>query len=176
MDGCGRMPFQICIDFVKNTIRNVKAFNKSNRVGLVMYSKKAKLLFGFNYFTDTQDMIGALDSIRFMPKQQGKAERIGAALKKAQKMLFSGSRTGVQQVLILITGARANDDVIGPSRRLRQDGVIIYGVGVGHEFDESQLEAISSKPVQEHMFTEARLMSNSFPWFLKSNLCRGLFV
>lgn len=173
MDGCGRRPFHVCRDFVKDTIRKLKASSNNTRVGVIMYSKKARLLFGFNYFTNIQDMLHALDSIRFQSKQPGKPENIGAALTKAYKMLFTGSRTGVPQVLILIAGARANDDIIKPAQRLQQDGVVIYSVGFGNRFDRSQLEAISSKPNQEHVFTEDRRLLKSLSWAMMKYLCRG---
>ena len=172
MDGCGRKPFHVCIDFVKDVIRELSSSYNDTRMGVIVYSKKAKLLFGLNYFAKIQDALGALGRIRFIPKQTGMSENIGAALTKAQRMLFRGSRT-VPQVLILIAGARANDDVIKPSKRLRQDGVVIYGVGFGNGYDRSQLEALSSQPVQEHVFSEDRRLSNSFTWSLRNNLCKG---
>ena len=98
IDGCGRMPFHMCTDFVKEVIR-VSSFSKSNsRIGVIVYSRKAKLLFGFNYFKNVEDLFGALDRIRFTSKQLGKPENIGAALSKAHDTLFSRSRAGILKV------------------------------------------------------------------------------
>lgn len=173
MDDCGTKPFHICREFAKETIKNFKEASINTRVGVVMYSKKATPLFGFNFFRKIQDVLNALDRIQFTSKQSRKGENIGAALTTAQRMLFTGSRSGVPQVLVLITGARANDDVNKPSRRLRQDGVVIYGVGFGDGFDRSQLEAISSKPSREYVFVEDPRLTNRFTWTLRNNVCKG---
>ena len=138
-----------------------------------MYSRKAKLLFGFNYFKNAEDTFDVLDRVRFTKKQPGKPENIGAALTKARNTLFSGSRMGVPKALVVITGARAHDDIINPSKRLRQEGVIIYGVGFGNDFDRSQLESISSKPVHEHVFSEDPRLESNITGVLRNYICKG---
>ncbi|XP_078372908.1 vitrin-like, partial [Oculina patagonica] len=140
IDGCGRKPFHVCTDFVKNFIKGFSFPKSKTRVGVILYSRKAKLLFGFNYFRNAEDSFDALNRIRFTLKQPGKPENIGSAMTKAHDMLFSGSRMGVPKVLVVITAARANDDIINPSNRLRNDGVVICAVGFGNDFDRSQLE------------------------------------
>lgn len=173
IDGCGRKPFHICIKFVKDVIR-VSSFPKTNtRVGVIVYSRKARLLFSFNYFKNVDDLFSALDRLHFTSKQPGKPENIGAALSKAHDTLFSRSRGGVPKVLVVITGARANDDIINPSKRLRKEGVIIYGVGFGNDFEKSQLEIISSQPVHEHVFLAEPYLSNHITGVLRNHFCQG---
>lgn len=173
IDGCGRKPFHVCTDFVKNFIRGFSFPKRKTRVGVILYSRKAKLLFGFNYFRIAEDSFDALNRIRFTLKQPGKPENIGSAMTKAHDMLFSGSRMGVPRVLVVITAARANDDIINPSKRLRNDGVVICAVGVGNDFDRSQLEMIASKPVHEHVFSGDTYQSSEITGVLKNDLCQG---
>lgn len=167
------MPFHMCTDFVKEIIR-VSSFPKSNsRIGVIVYSRKAKLLFGFSYFKNVEDLFGALDRIRFTSKQLGKPENIGAALSKAHDTLFSRGRAGILKVLVVITGPKADDDIINPSKRLRREGVIIYGVGFGSDVEKSQLEIISSLPVHEHVFLAEPYLSNPITGVLRNKFCQG---
>lgn len=144
------------------------------RVATIVYLTKAKLLFGFNYFTNVEDSFNALDRIRFTSKQPGKPEKIGAALTKARDMLFSRSRMRTTKVLVAITGAPADDDIINPSKRLRQEGVTIFGVGFGNDSDVSQLETLSSKPVDEHVFLDDPHLSSNINGVVKNFLCKGM--
>ena len=138
-----------------------------------MYSRNAKLFFGFNYFKNAEDSFDALNRIHFTSKQSGNPENIGAAMTKAHDMLFSGSKMGVPKVLVVITGARANDDIIGPSKRLQKDGIVIYAVGFGNNFERSQLEMIASKPVHEHVFFGGTHQTSEITTVFRSNLCEG---
>ena len=173
IDGCGREPFHVYTNFVKNFMREFSSPESNTRVGVILYSRKAKFLFGFNYFKKAEDSFDALNRIRFTSKETGKPENIGAAMTKAHDMLFRGSRMGIRKVLVVTTAARANDDIINPSNRLRKDGVVIYAVGFGKDFDRSQLEMIASKPVREHVFSEDPHQSSEMIGVLRNHLCQG---
>lgn len=125
---------------------SLKSFHNDTQVGFIIYSKKSKLLFGFDYHTEPSSLFCAVDSVRYLPKQIGKAENIGAALEKAQNLQFGGSRPNVQRAFALITGSPANSNIITPLRRLRQASVRIFGMGIGNEEDRLQLQAILIKP------------------------------
>lgn len=42
----------------------------------------------------------------------------------------AGARTGVSKIGILITDGKSQDDIIPPSRRLRESGVELFAIGV----------------------------------------------
>ena len=64
----------------------------------------------------------------------------------------AGSRAdeGVAQVAVVITDGASEDDVAGPSLALRNQGVIVFAVGVGR-YDEDQLKAIVSQPHEQFL-------------------------
>lgn len=44
----------------------------------------------------------------------------------------AGARTGVSKIGILITDGKSQDDIIPPSRNLRESGVELFAIGMCH--------------------------------------------
>lgn len=64
---------------------------------------------------------------------------------------FQSARPNVRKVLVLLTDGRQTQDpdVVAldvASKPLKDMGVKIYAVGVGHKIDKNELEQIASKP------------------------------
>ena len=173
MGGCGAHSFDACAQFAKSVISGVAVEQPDMRVGVVLFSRKAKVLFGFKDFGTLGKALHALDHIRYRAKKQTNSVNLGRALKFVRDKLFTRSRSGARRTLVLLTGAKAADDVITPARLLRADGVEIFGVGLGKGIGVDQLEAVASQPVAKHVFTQGARSQPGVLRSLRSTVCRS---
>jgi len=57
----------------------------------------------------------------------------------------------VRKIIIVITDGQAQDDVIAPATKLRNDGIIIFAVGVTNLINVDELNSIAGSP--QRVFT-----------------------
>ena len=81
----------------------------------------------------------------------------------------------IKKVLVILTDGRSNTgQVSGPARQLRNSGVVIFSVGIGHTFSMQELRVMASDPVDQHVvalrnFTELEYLAEE----LASQTCNG---
>lgn len=127
-------------------------------------------------FRDKREL---LDFIKILPYHGG-AIKTGAALNFTLQEVFipqRGSRKelGVQQVAVVITDAKAEDDVDTPASNLRRAGVTVYTVGF-EGADKAQLHRIASYPTNKHMFFISNLSGlKTLEGSLQRLLCQNIF-
>ena len=96
---------------------------------------------------DREDIV---DSVRGLKHRGGRPLNTGAALQYVKDNVFttsSGSRRqqGVAQMLILLNGGRSFDNVDTPASALKQQGIIVIGIGT-RASDRNELQKISYDP------------------------------
>lgn len=138
--------------FLYSLISGLQVSPNRVRVGIVVYHGEPKAEVFLNTFTDKSEL---LDFVRILPYYGG-GTHTGAALDFTQQQVFvkeRGSRKelGVQQVAVVITDGRSQDDVSTPAANLRRAGVTVYAVGV-KDADKAQLHQLASYPTNKHMF------------------------
>lgn len=115
---------------------------KENRVrfAVVQYSTNTVVEFALNAFHDKDSLQKEIASIQQL---KGKTYT-GKALKDVLTVFreSSGGRPNTLQFLILVTDSVSKDDVVQPSRDLREQNINIYAIGLGHA-SKSQLFDIS---------------------------------
>lgn len=115
---------------------------KENRVRLavVQYSSKTVIEFALNTFHDKDPLQKEIASIKQI---KGKTYT-GKALQDVTTVFqeSNGGRPNTLQFLILVTDSVSKDDVVQPSRNLRERNINIYAIGLGHA-SKSQLFDIS---------------------------------
>ena len=57
-----------------------------------------------------------------------------------------------KKVLIVLTDGQNGVSVDQPAQELKNIGVIIYSIGVGSSVGESELRAMASSPVDDHVY------------------------
>ncbi|EDO46729.1 predicted protein [Nematostella vectensis] len=149
MGGCGSRDYQACANYATSIVRNLDMPKTGARVGTVIYSKRSIVLFDFK--DNKTDIILQLNTIKYREKPN-RALSTGQALELAQKRLFQNARRNSKKIAILVTGEKSQDDVIIPSKLMKDSGVIIYTVGVGEGYFLPQLESIASSP--SYVYTE----------------------
>lgn len=79
---------------------------------------------------------------------------IGEGLRLVKKELFDvTSRRNVPQILIVLTSGKSTEDVITPSKALRDSGVTVFCIGIGKVYNEKELDDIATDPDADHVLT-----------------------
>lgn len=164
-------------DFLHSFLSSLDVSQKRVRVGIVMYNDRPKAQVYLNTFDQKNDL---LKFIKILPYHGG-GTNTGAALNFTRERVFSkerGSRKdkGVQQVAVVITDGKSQDNVSIAAANLRRAGVTVYAVGV-KDADEVQLKEMASHPTKKHTFvvdsfSTLKVLDQSLRKILCSNIIR----
>lgn len=127
--------------FLKEVIKFFRVGPNKVRFGVVQYAENSELEFGLEEYGKTTDILKAIDNIR----QIGGSPRTGAALNFVQLLLSKYQRLHPRSVpcyLIVLTDKTSEDQVEEPAKRLKNEMVEMYAIGVGHA-NESQIYEIA---------------------------------
>ena len=133
--------------FISGIVNRLDVRPERARIGLMQYSDRPKTEFSLNTYESKQDVLTAISQLRLMG---GRTLNTGAALANALENNFQASagsrrRSGVQQVLVLITGGPSQDEVKRVADRLAVEGVLTFAVGAG-QADERFLTTVAFVP------------------------------
>ncbi|KAL0985324.1 hypothetical protein UPYG_G00155490 [Umbra pygmaea] len=171
----GPTNFQLVRGFIQKIVDGLNMGLNGARVGIVLYNDKASAQVYLNSF---QEKSNILNFIKILPYHGG-GTKTGEALEFARTNMFiseHGSRKahGVQQVAIVITDGKSQDNITSRAAALRRAGVSVYAVGI-KDADVKELRQIASYPAKKHV-----LMVDSFANLktlekkLKKNLCYNI--
>ncbi|CAN2389703.1 Collagen alpha-6(VI) chain [Pristimantis euphronides] len=146
-------------DFMVTVIEDFDIGSSKVHVGVAQYNESFRMEFDHQMYLDKETLKKKVNEI----KQTNGNTRIGQALRQTDSALLSGKgksriNEGVQQILIVITDGRSQDEVANPAEHLRSKGVYTYAVGVG-DVSETQLLQIagsSSSKFYVHNFDELK--------------------
>ncbi|KAM8934133.1 collagen alpha-3(VI) chain [Pelodytes ibericus] len=114
------------------------------QVALAQYSRDVKTEFNLNTYGVKKDLVAQIKKMKIVG---GAPLNTGAALNFVQRNIFTasaGSRMadGVPQLLVLITGGQAKDDIAQPSLELKQAGILTFTIGA-KSADPAELQEIA---------------------------------
>ncbi|KAK1332448.1 hypothetical protein QTO34_007125 [Cnephaeus nilssonii] len=129
--------------FMKNLVSKSQIGADRVQVGVVQFSDINKEEFQLNKYISQSEISDAIDQMPHI----GQTTMTGSALTFVSQYFSpaKGARPNVRKFLILITDGEAHDVVKDPAVALRQEGIIIYSVGVFGS-NVTQLEEISGRP------------------------------
>ncbi|XP_036750675.2 collagen alpha-6(VI) chain isoform X1 [Manis pentadactyla] len=129
--------------FMKNLVSKSQIGADQVQIGVVQFSDINKEEFQLNRYVSQSEISEAIDQMGHI----GETTLTGSALTFVSQYFSptKGARPNVRKFLILITDGEAQDIVKDPAVTLRQEGVIIYSVGVFGS-NVTQLEEISGRP------------------------------
>jgi len=141
-----RSGFAAMRDFVERVVEKLNVGENNDRVSVVQYSRDADAHFYLNTYTTKEDI---LDTVRGLRHRGGRPLNTGAALQYVRDNVFtapSGSRRqeGIPQLLILLSGRRSSDNVYTPASALKDNGVLILGIGTRNS--SAEIQGIASDP------------------------------
>ncbi|XP_070692202.1 collagen alpha-6(VI) chain [Pempheris klunzingeri] len=145
--------FQEVRQFLRSVISGLDIGPDKVRIGLAQYSDEPHKEFLLKDHMDKNSLLAEVDTF---PYRTGGTET-GKAIDFVLTQYFTkeaGSRASqrVPQIVVVITDGDSTDDVVAPAQRLRQQGVIVFGIGVG-EVNLKQLESIANRPPERFMNT-----------------------
>ncbi|CAK7312087.1 Collagen alpha-6(VI) chain [Vulpes lagopus] len=129
--------------FMKNLVSKSQIGADRVQIGVVQFSDINKEEFQLNRYMSQNEISNAIDRMAHI----GETTLTGSALTFVSQYFSpaKGARPNVRRFLILITDGEAQDIVKDPAVALRQEGIIIYSVGVFGS-NVTQLEEISGRP------------------------------
>ena len=119
-------------------------------IGIAQYSDTPQLEFGLHDYKTFDKLLPAINRMKY----KGGNTAAGKALTFALEQVFGRrSRPNAQKVVLVITdGESLQDSVTEPARRLRENGVEIFSIGVGDEINLLELQDMATDPDQSHVF------------------------
>ncbi|XP_053699895.1 collagen alpha-6(VI) chain-like isoform X1 [Synchiropus splendidus] len=138
--------FQEVRGFLQNLVNGLDIGPDKVRVGLVQYSNEPYQEFLLKDHMDNTSLLNAIDSFQY----RGGGTETGKAINFTREMYFkeeAGSRASqrVPQIAVVITDGESIDDVVVPSKEMRDHGVIVFSIGVG-DANQKQLSDIANQP------------------------------
>ncbi|XP_041843639.1 collagen alpha-6(VI) chain-like isoform X2 [Melanotaenia boesemani] len=139
--------------FLRNFISGLDIGPDRVRIGLAQYSDEPHEEFLLKDHMDSKSLLEQVDKLTY---RKGGTET-GRAIEFVRVKYFTqeaGSRAQqrVPQIVVVITDGESTDAVEIPAQQLRQQGIIVFGIGVG-QFNLVQLKSIANRPSQRFMFT-----------------------
>ncbi|XP_024114131.1 collagen alpha-6(VI) chain isoform X2 [Oryzias melastigma] len=139
--------------FLRKVVSGLDIGPDKVRIGLAQYSDDPHQEFLLKDHSDASSLLAAIERL---PYRTGQTET-GKAISFLLSRYFieeAGSRAKQQvpQIAVVITDGDSADEVEAPAQELRQQGVIVFGIGVG-QANLQELQSIANRPAQRFLFT-----------------------
>lgn len=167
IEASGRGNFKRCLNFVKRLVASFKISPRYARVGAVVYSSKARRMFGFKRYYKKRQLMKAIDRIPYLRR----GTRTGYALWYAQRYLFRGQRRSCKRVLIVMTDGRSSDRVRSRAKALHRSGINTFAIGIGKNYNMRQLIQIASS--KRNVYVARFRNLPNIVRVIKSKACKG---
>jgi len=140
------------IEFVKGLSKTFNVSKNDTNVGVITYAGDAVVRYRFENITNQTELENALGILTI----NGSGRNIGKALDVARTDLFNQTipdrNDTVRDILVVITDGGSDDDIAVAAYALKEDGVIIFSVGIDR-YVRGQLNEMATDPDSEHVFT-----------------------
>ncbi|XP_061561834.1 von Willebrand factor A domain-containing protein 2 [Phycodurus eques] len=143
--GVSRGNFATLRDFVRSLTVQFDINRDLAQVALVTYGHKATTVFNLNAHETDSAILKAAAQASYV----GGVASTGAALLHIHTDVLTvakGARPGINKAVVLVTDS--SGDALVPARKLREDGVLLFVIGIGDVQRESLLRIAGS---EEHM-------------------------
>lgn len=147
--GVGRDNFSTLRDFVRSLTVQFDINRDVAQVALVAYGRRATTVFNLDSHTSGSAVLTAIGEANYM----GGGASTGAALLHVHSNVLTvakGARPGVNKAVVVVTDGSGGDDAIVPARKIRDNGVSLFVVGIGDMQRERLLQIAGS---QEHLIS-----------------------
>ncbi|KAM9347467.1 collagen alpha-3(VI) chain-like [Symphorus nematophorus] len=146
-DYVGSSNFPYVRDFIINVVNQLDVRPERVQIGLLQFADRPRIEFYLNSHSNRQEVVDKVSQLRLTG---GSVLNTGAAMNYALVNMFQPStgsrrRQGVQQVLVLITGGPAQDEVKKIADGLAVAGVLTFTVSSG-QADDALLRTVAFVP------------------------------
>lgn len=132
-DYVGRSNFPYVRDFLINVVNQVDVRPDRVQFGLMQFAEQPKVEFYLNTFNNRDDIVNRISQLRLMG---GSVLNTAAAMQYALQTMFMSSvgsriQQGIPQLLVLVTGGPAQDNVIDIANKLADARIVTFTVSSG---------------------------------------------
>ncbi|KAI6176820.1 Cuticlin-1 [Aphelenchoides bicaudatus] len=144
IDGSGSVGgpnFETQIAMLNKIVDLVKIGPNDTQLGVMQYSSYTYIEFGFSAYSAKDKLRAVIGNLQ----HRSGTTKTGKALDKALQMFTNrqwGSRfgkTGVQQIVVVVSDGHSRDDPAPAASRLRQAGVRVIALGIGQHINMKEL-------------------------------------
>lgn len=169
-DKRGREHFKTSLAIAK-AIASMFVINQlQTHIGFVVFSTNSQVVLNFKTYFDQKSVENAIDGIQYL----GGSTNIGAGLRLVKKGLFDvTSRQNVPHILIVLTSGKSTEDVITPSKALRDSGVTVFCIGIGKMYNVKELDEIATDPDAGHVLRADVAQLGLVIKAIKGKICKG---
>ncbi len=149
----GEENFQHILNYIKTVLSTTDINGGKVKAAVLTYSTDVTVHVNLADHTTRTSLYAAIDRIPYLPGWTNTA----SGLSGARKDVFNqpGDRSGVVNVALIISDGISNvrsHSTVLEADRLKDDGVYVMAVGVGHA-SHSEMNSIVSDPVEENSLT-----------------------
>ncbi|XP_073092654.1 matrilin-4 isoform X4 [Manis javanica] len=144
--------FELVKRFVNQIVDFLDVSPEGTRVGLVQFSSRVRTEFPLGRYGTAAEVKQAVLAVEYMER----GTMTGLALRHMVEHSFSeaqGARPralNVPRVGLVFTDGRSQDDISVWAARAKEEGIVMYAVGVGKAVEE-ELHQIASEPAELHV-------------------------
>uniref|UniRef100_K7FGW4 Collagen alpha-1(XII) chain n=1 Tax=Pelodiscus sinensis TaxID=13735 RepID=K7FGW4_PELSI len=149
----GRPNFKTVRNFIARIVEVFDIGPDKVQIALAQYSGDPRTEWHLNTHRSKQSL---LDAVANLPYKGGNT-LTGMALSHILKDNFKpavGLRAKSRKIGVLITDGKSQDDIVVPSKRLRDEDVELYAIGIKNA-DENELKQIATDPDDTHVYNVA---------------------
>ncbi|XP_006036001.1 von Willebrand factor A domain-containing protein 2 isoform X2 [Alligator sinensis] len=128
--GVGKENFLRLRDFVSSSSLQFNINRDVTQIGLVVYGSRARTVFALDTHTTSTALLEAINNAPFV----GGSASVGSALLRIHDDVMTvpkGARPGVSKAVLVITDGGGTEDAAVPAQQLRDNGVLVFVVGIG---------------------------------------------
>ncbi|XP_028394865.1 uncharacterized protein LOC114519007 [Dendronephthya gigantea] len=147
--------FERMKQFVKDFADFYKLGREETRISVMSFSSFANIRIRFStYFSTKSEFDNSVDRIPFTAGGTATSVALNLAYNSMFTAQYGARGSEFKKVMIILTDGRSNTgQVSGPSRQLKNSGVVIFSVGIGQSLSMQELREMASDPVDQHVIT-----------------------
>lgn len=145
--------FAKLLEFTKSLVKSFSVSQDRAHIAVATASRGPHMSFDFRGFNDVPSINTAISRISYL----GGPFLLGSSLTGVKTSWFKNSgRKSIPQLLLVLATTSSIDDIVDPSRVMRDRGVRIESVGIGSSFDGTQLKEIATHPARDHVMAVSK--------------------
>ncbi|XP_052233684.1 uncharacterized protein LOC127846468 isoform X4 [Dreissena polymorpha] len=175
-DNVGQQNFIKQLAFVRDVSNNMQLGPNKVQVSAVTFGTGAKNQFDLNQYSDKAALEAAIMSIQYNGGQPALANAIRYVTGSSFSPLHGG-RADAPHVAVVLTNQPSGtiDTIKLQSQTAKDNGVIIYAVGIGNGVNMNELQTLASDPDSRHLYTANNFDAlSSLKDILATKLCNEL--
>lgn len=146
-DYVGSSNFAYVRDFLINVVNQMDVHPDRVQFGLMQFSERPQIEFYLNTFDNRQDIVTRISQLRLTG---GSVLNTAAAMQYALQNMFTSSagsrkQKNIPQLLVLVTGGPAQDNIKAMANNLADAGIVTFTVSSG-QADVETLKSVAFNP------------------------------